>query len=59
MVKAPWYKPEGRGFDTRGGEWIISICLILGNSKPWGFLESGARPVREADNLTTIYESIV
>jgi hypothetical protein len=30
VVKAPCYMPEGRGFDTRWGEWIFfSIYLIL------------------------------
>jgi hypothetical protein len=29
MVKALCYKPEGRGFETRGGEPICSIYLIL------------------------------
>jgi hypothetical protein len=28
-VKALCYKPEGRGFDTRWGEWIFSIYRIL------------------------------
>jgi hypothetical protein len=29
VVKALCYKPEGWGFETRWGEWIFSICLIL------------------------------
>jgi hypothetical protein len=29
MVKALCYKPEGRGFETRWGEWFLSIYLIL------------------------------
>jgi hypothetical protein len=29
VVKALWYKPEGRGFETRWGEWFLSIYLIL------------------------------
>jgi hypothetical protein len=29
VVKALCYKPEGRGFETRGGEGFLSICLIL------------------------------
>jgi hypothetical protein len=28
-VEALCYKPEGRGFETRWGEWIFSIYLIL------------------------------
>jgi hypothetical protein len=29
VVKALCYKPEGRGFETRGGEFFLSIHLIL------------------------------
>jgi hypothetical protein len=29
MVKVPCYKPEGRGFETRWGEWFLSSSLIL------------------------------
>jgi hypothetical protein len=29
IYKALCYQPEGRGFDTRWGEWIFSIYLIL------------------------------
>jgi hypothetical protein len=29
VVKALCYKPEGRGFETRGGEQFLSIYLIL------------------------------
>jgi hypothetical protein len=29
LVKALHYKPEGRGFETRWGEWFSSIYLIL------------------------------
>jgi hypothetical protein len=29
VVKALCYKPEGRGFVTRWGEWFVSIYLIL------------------------------
>jgi hypothetical protein len=29
VVKALCYKPEGRGFKTRLGEWIFSVYLIL------------------------------
>jgi hypothetical protein len=29
VVKALYYKPEGRGFETRWGELIFSIYLIL------------------------------
>jgi hypothetical protein len=29
VVKAPCYKPEGRGLETRGGERFLSIYLIL------------------------------
>jgi hypothetical protein len=29
VVKALCYKPEGRGFETRWGEWFLSNYLIL------------------------------
>jgi hypothetical protein len=29
VVKALCYKPEGRGFENRWGEWFLSIHLIL------------------------------
>jgi hypothetical protein len=29
VVKALYYKPEGRGFETRWGELFLSIYLIL------------------------------
>jgi hypothetical protein len=29
VVKTLCYKPEGRGFETRWGEWFLSIYLIL------------------------------
>jgi hypothetical protein len=29
VVKALRCKPEGRGFETRWGEWFLSIYLIL------------------------------
>jgi hypothetical protein len=74
VVKALGYKPEGRVFETRWDEWILSIYLILpgflrftqpltevstGNIKKLMFLGSKVRPVREADKLTTIHKPIV
>jgi hypothetical protein len=29
VIKALCYKPEGRAFETRWGEWFLSIYLIL------------------------------
>jgi hypothetical protein len=29
VVKALCYRPQGRGFETRWGEWMFSIYLIL------------------------------
>jgi hypothetical protein len=29
VVKALCYKPEGHGFETRWGEWFLSIYLIF------------------------------
>jgi hypothetical protein len=35
VVKALYYKPEGRGFDTRWGE-ILNLPNPSGRTKPWG-----------------------
>jgi hypothetical protein len=29
LVKTLWYKPVSRGFETRSGQWFLSIYLIL------------------------------
>jgi len=29
LVKARRYRPEGRGFDSRRGNWVFFIYLIL------------------------------
>jgi hypothetical protein len=74
-VKALCYKPEDRGFETRSGERISSIYLILPaalgpgfiqplaemstRSRKVMFLESKVRPVSKADNLAAICELIV
>jgi hypothetical protein len=55
VVKALSYKAEGRGFETRWGE----ILMSTGNIKKIMFLGSKVLLVRGADNLTTIYEPIV
>jgi hypothetical protein len=75
VVKALGYKPEGRGFETRCGEILnlpnpsrpylaLEFAQLLtemstGNIKKIMFLGSKVRLVREADNLTAIYEPIV
>jgi hypothetical protein len=75
VVEALSYKPEDRGFQTRLGEWFLSIYLILPatldprvyssftrneyHRQMKMFLECKARPVREANNLTNICEPIV
>jgi hypothetical protein len=75
VVKALCYKPEGRGFDNRWGEFLNlpnpSGCTsALGftqpltemstrNTKIIMFLEGKVRRVRRADNLTNICEPIV
>jgi hypothetical protein len=74
VVKALCYKPEGRGFDARWGEFL-NLPNPSGRTSPWGllsltemstrsikimmFLGSKVRRVRKADNLTAIYEPIV
>jgi hypothetical protein len=75
VVKALCYKPEGRGFETRGGEFL-NLPNPSGRSRPWGlfslltemstrhrkiiiFPGTKVRPVRRADNLATICEPIV
>jgi hypothetical protein len=37
VVKALDYKPEGRGFEARGGE-ILNSCNPSGRTRPWGLL---------------------
>jgi hypothetical protein len=75
VVKALCWKPEGRGFETRWGDWNFSVYLILPAALGPGVYpasnrneyqkqknniwESRARPVRRADDLTAIYEPIV
>jgi hypothetical protein len=69
VAKAPFYKPEGRGFDTWWGKFLI-LLNPSGRTRPWGysaltemstrsikivtFLGSRARKVCRADKLTTI-----
>jgi hypothetical protein len=71
MIKALCYKPKGRGFETRCGEYISSIYLILPASLGPGVysasnrnnyhkqknnvLGSRAQPVRRAD-VTSLCE---
>jgi hypothetical protein len=54
VVKALSYKPEGRGFHTRWGEWFFSIYLIPPGalSRKVMLLGNKARPVRKADKVT-------
>jgi hypothetical protein len=65
VVKALYYKLEGRGFKTRGGKCIFSIYVILPaalgpqsltevstRSGKIMFLRSKTRPVRRADKFT-------
>jgi hypothetical protein len=37
VVKALCYKPEGRGFDSRWGEFL-NLANASGRSRPWGLL---------------------
>jgi hypothetical protein len=37
VVKALCYKPEGRGFDTRWGEFL-NLPNPSGRTRPWGLL---------------------
>jgi hypothetical protein len=37
VVKALCYKPEGRGFDTRWGEFL-NLPNPSGRTEPWGLL---------------------
>jgi hypothetical protein len=74
VVKALCYKQEGRGFETRRGEFL-NLPNFSGRIRPWVhsasnrneyqkqkiimLLGSKVRPVRRADNLTAICEPIV
>jgi hypothetical protein len=77
MIYALCYKPEGHKFETRWGQWIVSIYPVLMVTQGTGDYSASnrneyqrqnlqknlpgnrARPMREADNLTFIYEPIV
>jgi hypothetical protein len=75
VIEALYYKPEGRWFENRWGEWIFSIYLILPAALDPGVYsasnrneyqkqknnisESRARPVRKTGNLISICEPIV
>jgi hypothetical protein len=74
VVKALCYKPEGRGFYTRLGDFFkvtksFRLHYSLGFTQPLAemstrsrkrmFLGSKVRPMSRADNLTTICEPIV
>jgi hypothetical protein len=37
VAKVLGYKPEGRGFETRGGE-ILNLPNPSGRTRPWGLL---------------------
>jgi hypothetical protein len=37
VVKAPCYKSEGHGFDTRRGEFL-NLLNPSGRTRPWGLL---------------------
>jgi hypothetical protein len=68
VVKALFYKPEDRGFETDKGK-RQKAALAVGITQPLTvmstrsrkimFLGCKARPVRRADNLTVICEPIV
>jgi hypothetical protein len=36
VVKALWYKREGRGFETRWGEWTFQFTWSFHRTRPWG-----------------------
>jgi hypothetical protein len=75
VVEALYYKPEGRGFETQWGNWILQFTksfqlhYALGVTPPvtemrtgnWKiiFLESRARPVRKVDILIAICVPII
>jgi hypothetical protein len=75
VAEAVCYKLDGRGFDTRWGEWIFSIYLILPatlgleftqplterrtGSRKVMFWGSVERPVRKAGKLVAICEPTV
>jgi hypothetical protein len=74
VVKALCCKPEGRGFDTRRGDFL-NLPNTSGRTRPWVYSASNrneyqkhkshnvsgnkARSERRADILTAIYEPIV
>jgi hypothetical protein len=72
-IKALFYKSEGRGLETRGGEY--NLPDLSNRIRPWGllslltemstksikimFLGTRVWPVRSADNLTALCKPII
>jgi hypothetical protein len=50
VVKALCYKPEGRGFDSRWGEFL-NLPNSSGRTRPWGLLSLEQKLVPEALKL--------
>jgi hypothetical protein len=71
LFEALYYKPEGRGFDSRSGHWIFqlpntsSLTMALGSTQPLTEMSTRnlpggeGRPARKAGNLTLICEPTV
>jgi hypothetical protein len=71
LVEALCYKPEGRGFESRCGNWFFNLpklssrTMALGLTQPLTEMsvrnphEDKARPATKAEKLTAICEPIV
>jgi hypothetical protein len=64
VVEALCYMPEGRGFETRWGEWTLSVHLMVAAVGPRAYSAPNinsirSKVVREADNLSAICEPTV
>jgi hypothetical protein len=58
VVKAAWYKPEGHVFESRWGEWIVSIYLIhLGALGPGVYSASNWNEYQKQKNNVSGEES--
>jgi hypothetical protein len=49
VVKALCYKPEGRGYDTRWGEFL-SLFNPSGRTRPWGLLSPNRNEYQKQNN---------
>jgi hypothetical protein len=50
VVKALCYKPKGRGFDTRGGDFFLNLPNPSGRARPWRYSASNRNEYQKHKN---------